>query len=136
MGRSDLQHQSDRDRLQQADSYQICKMLTESVDLLESKQERFVNDVMEQGALELEKFMAINEDAIKRVFQTYCALGDPLNTEKLFSAKLIKMFKDMELVEKFNCSVEEQKFTSQPRTYSQNARYKSAEKQEGSQPRK
>jgi len=39
-----------------------------------------------------------NQDNLKRVFEIYCSLGEPMNTEKLKSAKALKMLKDCILV--------------------------------------
>lgn len=37
-------------------------------------------------------------DDLKRVFEIYCSIGEPMNTEKLKSAKAIKLIKDCKLL--------------------------------------
>jgi p25-alpha len=53
-----------------------------TVEDFESGSRRSVGD--------LEKYM----DGLQRVFQSYCSYGEPMNTTKLKSSKLIKMLKD------------------------------------------
>ncbi len=38
-------------------------------------------------------------DTLLKIFQQYCSYGDPLNTDRLKSQKLIKMFQDLDLIE-------------------------------------
>ena len=45
-----------------------------------------------------ENFLIRCQDNLKRVFEIYCSLGEPMNTEKLKSAKALKLFKDCILV--------------------------------------
>ena len=47
---------------------------------------------------EAESFLMWNQDKLKRVFEIDCSLGEPMNTEKLKSAKALKMLKDCILV--------------------------------------
>jgi hypothetical protein len=43
-------------------------------------------------------FMAKNEEKLKKVFEIYCAYGEPMNTKWLKSSKLLKMLKDCGIV--------------------------------------
>jgi hypothetical protein len=41
---------------------------------------------------------SIYDDDLKKVFETYCSLGEPMNTKKLKSSKLMRMLKDAFLI--------------------------------------
>lgn len=82
-----------------------------SAILSESLTEREKNTIMREwlwGDQNAKKRLIINENAenflircqenLKRVFEIYCSLGEPMNTEKLKSAKALKLFKDCILV--------------------------------------
>lgn len=82
-----------------------------SAILSESLTEREKNTIMRErlrGDQNAKKRLIINETAenflirsqenLKRVFEIYCSLGEPMNTEKLKSAKALKLFKDCILV--------------------------------------
>ena len=45
---------------------------------------------LRRNSKDLEKYM----EALQRIFQIYCSYGEPMNTTKLKSSKLIKMLKD------------------------------------------
>lgn len=47
---------------------------------------------------EAESFLSKVEEDLKKVFEIYCSIGEPMNTEKLKSSKALKMFKDCLLV--------------------------------------
>jgi hypothetical protein len=47
---------------------------------------------------EAESFLAKSMDDLKKVFEIYCSIGEPMNTEKLKSSKALKLFKDCLLV--------------------------------------
>lgn len=47
---------------------------------------------------EAENFLEQTYDDIKRVFEIYSSMGDPLNTQKLKSAKALRMIKDCKLL--------------------------------------
>ncbi len=51
-----------------------------------------------QIADEAEAFMAGVEDDIKRLFETYCSFGEPMNTRKLKSSKFVKLLRDTRLL--------------------------------------
>jgi hypothetical protein len=42
-----------------------------------------------------------NRDRINRIFTYYCSFGEPMNTDKLKSAKFIKVLKDAGLIDVF-----------------------------------
>lgn len=42
--------------------------------------------------------MANIEDELKKIFEIYCAFGEPMNTKYLKSSKLYKMFKECGLI--------------------------------------
>ncbi len=43
-------------------------------------------------------FLGQVEEDLKRVFEIYCSIGDPLNTEKLKSSKAVKLIKDCKIL--------------------------------------
>lgn len=47
---------------------------------------------------EAETFLSKVLEDLKKVFEIYCSIGEPLNTEKLKSSKALKLFKDCLLV--------------------------------------
>jgi hypothetical protein len=42
----------------------------------------------------VDEFMQKNEEKLKKVFEVYCAFGEPMNTKWLKSVKLLKMLKE------------------------------------------
>ena len=58
----------------------------------EEEDEKDPREVREVGRnlVDIEKY----KESLERVFQTYCSYGEPMNTTKLKSSKLIKMLKD------------------------------------------
>jgi len=47
---------------------------------------------------EAESFLARVMEDLKKVFEIYCSIGEPMNTEKLKSSKALKLFKDCLLI--------------------------------------
>ena len=47
---------------------------------------------------ENEQYIMNTEDELRKIFEIYCAFGEPMNTKFLKSSKLFKMFRDCGLI--------------------------------------
>mmetsp|Transcript_39533 Transcript_39533/g.38018 ORF Transcript_39533/g.38018 Transcript_39533/m.38018 type:complete len:192 (+) Transcript_39533:190-765(+) len=92
--------------LSQEDYTYISKeaMVSRIVDphLYQSAQKSKFNEEEELDLLsvnqEAENYLAGIEDELKKIFETYCSFGEPMNTKHLKSSKLMKMLKDCGIV--------------------------------------
>lgn len=48
--------------------------------------------------VELDQYLLNAEDDLKKLFEIYCSMGDPMNTKYLKSSKLFKMFKQAGMI--------------------------------------
>jgi len=55
---------------------------------------------MRTAKCELDDYICQVEDELIKVFQMYCAIGDPTNTTKLKSARVLRMFREAGLLKK------------------------------------
>ena len=64
--------------------------------VLNVKAEEFVEEDNENSKENRRNYEDLDKylDSLQRIFSTYCAFGEPMNTTKLKSSKLIKMLKD------------------------------------------
>ena len=47
---------------------------------------------------ETERYLAETDDELKKIFEVYCSFGEPTNTTKLKSSKLLKLLKDCNII--------------------------------------
>lgn len=82
---------------EECDAYQISKMIMDSIEKPVEAKHTEVKRQMEaqQSQDELEAFLESVNEVMLKIFQQYCSFGDPLNTDKLKSNKLVKLLGDL-----------------------------------------
>lgn len=98
---AELEYTRDVHLEHECDSYNICKKLMEGMDKChDTKQREVQQQIIEKARQdELEVYLEQVSDILHKIFRQYCSYGDPLNTDRLKSLKLVKMFQDLDLIE-------------------------------------
>lgn len=63
-------------------------------NFLEARNESIENDVIEDQ----QQYLLNTDDELKKLFEIYCAYGEPMNTRYLKSSKLYKMLREAGLI--------------------------------------
>ena len=63
-----------------------------------SKFSKFTHDPDIEATADAESAIEEMAEDARRVFEVYCSMGEPMNTKKLKSLKLMRMLKDMKLL--------------------------------------
>eukprot|EP00347_Sterkiella_histriomuscorum_P013365 403364992 len=79
------------------DAFTLCKLYIEQsqitdVDQLNRHQQQLLDKEQDQQNVDL--YLENNHDILLKIYQFYCSYGDPLNSTKLKSSKLVKLIQD------------------------------------------